>query len=110
MTINGGTLTSTGSAATVLVQGGGTNRTDALVTMNGGTVLNTGSGVGLSATASGVNSNVIAAVVINGGTVDTINTGVYTTMQRVRALLAGRVVTMACVAVAFVGMGLLALA
>ncbi|MDP9971757.1 outer membrane autotransporter protein [Variovorax paradoxus] len=81
VTINGGTLTSTGSAATVLVQGGGTNRTDALVTMNGGTVLNTGSGVGLSATASGVNSNVIAAVVINGGTVDTINTGVYTTMS-----------------------------
>ncbi|WPH15416.1 hypothetical protein [Variovorax paradoxus] len=31
-------------------------------------------------------------------------------MQRVRALLAGRIVTMACVAVALVGMGLFALA
>lgn len=31
-------------------------------------------------------------------------------MQRVRALLAGRIVTMACVTVAFVGMGLFALA
>jgi len=83
-TINGGKLTTTGTAAnaTVLVQGSGTTGTDALLVMNGGEVRNTGSGFGLLANVAGLNSAVNAAIVINGGTVDaTNNTAVVTAIS-----------------------------
>ena len=68
-TINGGTLTSTGTATTVSVVGNAGNRTGALLTMNGGQVASTGTGGGMTATAGGVNGKADAIIAINGGSV-----------------------------------------
>lgn len=76
VTINSGTLTTTATAPTVLVQGAATNRTGAQLTMNGGKVVNLGTGGGLLAFSSGVNGKTAAAIVINGGAVDAGGNGV----------------------------------
>lgn len=79
--INGGTLTSTGTLNTVSASAGASSSRGAQVTLTGGQVLNTGTGGGISVATAGVSGTGNAAVVITGGTVQTVSTGVMATVS-----------------------------
>jgi hypothetical protein len=78
--IERGTLTSTGTAHTVLVIGGSSGG-DAHATLAGGQVVNTGTGAGIVAQTSGGTGTGNATIVVTGGTVQTASTGVFASIS-----------------------------
>lgn len=76
ITIDGGTITSTGASSSAVSGVGGGSGANVVVTLNGGQIVNTSGGSGIVTQTAGLNGTGNATIVINGGTVQASGTGV----------------------------------